>query len=256
MGGGGRGEQLRAAGLPGQHEFGGLGGDRQPSTQPSRFVVVVDEIVLAVDDLDATDAEADDFSGAPTGVPQDLVDGAVHVLQVGGGERPGPAGRAEQVEPVVELADHRFGEGLAQFVLVGFGPDPVPVGRAERVGHRGHQPAAAAVFDDLAELVEQQIAVRRRVQGAVGAALPGDGVDDPGEVAGTQGCRVDPPGGGQGLGRGLAGAQRLPEPLQVGPGGPGPVLHDFPQPRQLDGPEVDHPVGGPPRPRSVGVQVK
>src|SRR4029077_13618733 len=50
-GGGGR--------LPGQDEFCGAGGDRQSSTQPSRFVVVVDEIVLAVYDLDATDAEAD-----------------------------------------------------------------------------------------------------------------------------------------------------------------------------------------------------
>jgi len=29
----------------------------------------------------------------------------------------------------------------------------------ERVGHRAHQPGGAAVLDELAELVEQQLAV-------------------------------------------------------------------------------------------------
>ena len=83
-----------------------------------------------------------------------------------------PAGPSS-VQVGVELADHRVGQGLAEFVLVGFVADPVPVGRAERVGHLGHQPAGPAVLDDLAELVEQQVAVRRRVQGAVGAPLLG-----------------------------------------------------------------------------------
>ena len=87
---------------------------------------------------------------------------------------PAPAGRAQQVQVGVELADHRVGEGLAQFVLVGLVAHPVAAaGRAERVGHRGHQPAGPAVFDDLAELVEQQVAMARRVQAAVGASLVG-----------------------------------------------------------------------------------
>ena len=40
-----------------------------------------------------------------------------------------------------------------------------PAGGAERVGHRGHQPAGAAVFDDLAELVEHQSCDARRSTG-------------------------------------------------------------------------------------------
>ena len=142
---------------------------------------------------------------------------------------PRPAGPSS-VQSGVELADHRVGEGLAEFVFVGLVGPTRWRRRAGRnwSGTWAIRPVAAAVFDDLAELVEQQVAVLRRVQGAVGAALPGDGVDDPGEVAGTQRCRVDPPGGGQGLGGGPAGAQRLAEPLQVGPGGAGPVLDRLP----------------------------
>ena len=63
--------------------------------------------------------QADDFAGAPPGVAQDPVDGLVHRLQVGGADRPGPPGRAEQVQVRVELADHRLGQRLAELVLVG-----------------------------------------------------------------------------------------------------------------------------------------
>ena len=190
-------------------DLGGVGGDRQPAAHPPGLVVVVDQVVLAVDDLEAVDVQADHLAGAPPGVAQDPVDGLVHRLQVGGADRPGPAGRAEQVQVRVELADHRVGQGLAQLVLVGVVADPVPAGGAERVGHRGHQPAGAAVLDDLAELVEHQVAVRGGIQASVGSPLPADGVDDAGEVAGAEAGRVGPAGGGQRVGGGLAGAQGL-----------------------------------------------
>jgi hypothetical protein len=95
---------------------------------------------------------------------------------------------------------------LADLVLVGVAADPVAVRRAERVGHRGHQPAGAAVLDDLAELVEHQVAVRGGIQDAVGSPLGADGVDDGGEVAGAEAGRVGPAGGGQRVGGRLAGA--------------------------------------------------
>ncbi len=81
--------------LPGHHDLGGLGGDRQPAAHPSRLVVVVDEVVLAVDDFQAVDVQADDFPWAPAGVAQELIDGAVHLLQVVGGDEAGPAGWAQ-----------------------------------------------------------------------------------------------------------------------------------------------------------------
>ena len=83
----------------------------------------------------------------------------MHPLQVGRGDRAGPPGRPEQVQAGVELADHRLGQGLAQLVLVGVLADPVPGRGAERVGHRAHQPAGTAMLDDLAELVDHQVAV-------------------------------------------------------------------------------------------------
>ena len=168
----------------------------------------------------------------------------MHPLQVVGGDEAGPSRWAQLGQVVVELADHRFGEGLAQFVLVGIVGHPVAAaGRAELVGDLGQQTGGPAVFDDLAEEVEQQSATLRRVHTAVGPSQVGHGVDDAGEVAGTQLGRVHPPGGGQGLGGGPAGVQRLAEPLQVGPVAAGPVLDRLPQPRQLDGPEIDDSLG-------------
>ena len=145
--------------LPGHDDRGGLGGDRQAAAHPGRLVVVIDQVVLAADHLDAAGAQADHLAGAPPGVAQDLVDRLVHQLQAGGGDRPGPPGRAEQVQMGVELADHHVGQGLAELVLVGVVVDPVPGRGAERAGHRLHQPAGPAVFDDLAELVDHQVAV-------------------------------------------------------------------------------------------------
>ena len=55
---------------------------------------------------------------------------------------------------------------------------------------------------------------------------------------------------------GLAGAQRFPQPLQVGAGGPGPVLDDLPQPGRLDHAEVDHALGGRPAAGGVDGQVE
>jgi hypothetical protein len=127
----------------------------------------------------------------------------------------------------VELADHRLGQGLAQLVLVGVIVNPVPGGGAERVGHRGHQPRCAAVLDDLTELVEHQVAVRGRIRGPVRSPLRADRVEDAGEVAGVQAARVGAAGGDQDVAGGLAGAQRLPQPLQVGAGGRSPVLDDL-----------------------------
>jgi len=172
-------------------------------------VVVIDQVVLAVDDLQTVDVQADHLAGAPPGVAQDPVDALVHRLQARGVDRSGPPGRAEQVQVRIELGDHDLGQRLTQLVLVGVLADPVAVGGAERVGHRGHQPVGAAVLDDLAELVEHQVAVRGGVQDAVGSPLPADGVDDAGEVAGAQAGRVGPAGGGQRVGGGLAGAQGL-----------------------------------------------
>ena len=114
--------------LPGQDDPGSAGGDRQPAAHPPRLVVVVNQVVLAVDHLDAAGLQADYLAGAPSGVAQDLVDHLVHQLQVGRGDRPGPPGRAEQVQAGVELADHRLGQGLAQLVLVGVVADPLPDG--------------------------------------------------------------------------------------------------------------------------------
>jgi hypothetical protein len=90
--------------LPGQDDLGGFGGDRQPAAHPPGLVVVGDQVVLAADDLHTAGAQADDFTGASSGVAQDLVDRLLHQLQVGGGDRPGPSGRAEQVEASIELA--------------------------------------------------------------------------------------------------------------------------------------------------------
>ena len=123
------------------------------------LVVVIDQVVLAAGHLDAAGPQADYLAGAPPGVAQDLVDHLVHLLQVGSGDRPGPPGRAEQVQAGVELADHHLGQGLAELVLVGVLADPVPGRGAERVGHRAHQPAGTAMLDDLAELVDHQVAV-------------------------------------------------------------------------------------------------
>ena len=101
--------------------------------------------------------------GQAPGVAQDLVDHLVHELQLAGGDRAGPPGRAEELKVGVELADDRLGQGLAQLVLVGVVVHAVPGRGAERVGHRGHQPAGPAVPDDLAELVDHQVAVPRGI---------------------------------------------------------------------------------------------
>ena len=55
---------------------------------------------------------------------------------------------------------------------------------------------------------------------------------------------------------GLAGAQRLPQPLQIRAGGPGPVLDDLPQPGHADDAEVDHALGGRPAPGGIDLQVE
>ena len=77
-----------------------------------------------------------------------------------------------------------------------------------------------------------------------------------GEVAGAEAGRVGPAGGGQRVGGGLAGAQRLAQPLQVGPGGAGPVLDDLAQPGRFDAAEVEHAPGGRPAPGGVDAQVQ
>jgi len=115
-----------------------------------------------VDDFQAVRVQADHLAGASSGVAQDPVDGLLHGLQVGGRDRPGPAGGAEQVQVGVELTDHRVRQRLAELVLVGLGADPdLAAGRPEGVRHVRHQPGDAAVLDDLEELVEQQVAVCR-----------------------------------------------------------------------------------------------
>ena len=128
----GRGGQRCAALFPAHDGLRGAGGDRQPAAHPARLVVVVDEVVLAAGDLDAAGVQADHLAGAPAGVAQDLVDDLVHGLQVGGGDRSGPPGRAEQVQAGVQAADHRIRQGLADLVFVGFLPDPQPAGRDGR----------------------------------------------------------------------------------------------------------------------------
>ena len=228
----------------------------QPAAHPPGLVVVVDQVVLAADDLDAAGAQADDLAGAPPGVAQDLVDHLVHQLQVGGGDRPGPPGRAEQVQAGVELADHHLGQGLAHLVLVGVAADPVPGRGAERPGHRLHQPAGPAILDDLAELVDHQVAVAGGVRAAVGAPLRADRVEDAGEVPGAETGRLDAPGRDQGMRGGPAGAQRLPQPLQIRAGRANPVLDDLPQPGNFDHPRVDHPLGGRPAAGGVDTQVQ
>src|SRR5450756_2941383 len=65
-----RGGQPGSPLLPGGDHLGGVGGDRQPSAHPARLVVVIDQVVLAVDDLDAADSQADHFAGASPGVAQ------------------------------------------------------------------------------------------------------------------------------------------------------------------------------------------
>ena len=59
--------------------------------------VVVDQVVLAVDDLEAADLEADDLTGTAAGIAQDLVDGLVHCLQVHGAHRAVSPRRAQQL---------------------------------------------------------------------------------------------------------------------------------------------------------------
>ncbi len=242
--------------LPGHDDRGGGGGDRQAAAHPPGLVIVVDQVVLPVYDLDAAGAEGDDLAGAPAGVAQDLVDRLVHQLHAGRGDRAGPAGRAEQVQAGVKLGDHHLGQGLAGLVFVRVVADPVPGCGTERAGHRFHQAAGTAVLDDLAELVGHQVAVRRRVKGAAGPVLRGDRVEDAGEVAGTEAGRVSVAGQGQGTRCRLACAYRLPQPLQAGAGGPGPVPDDLPQPGRLDDPQVDHAAGGRPAAGGVDAQVQ
>ena len=68
--------------LPGHHDLGGLGGDRQPAAHPGGLVVVVDQVVLSVDDFQAVDVQADDFPWAAAGVAQELIDGAVLTIKI------------------------------------------------------------------------------------------------------------------------------------------------------------------------------
>src|SRR6266545_1546469 len=168
----------------------------------------------------------------------------------------GTPGRAEQVQTGVELADHHLGQGLAQLVLVRLVADPVPGGGPERAGHRLHQPAGPAILDDLAELVDHQVAVAGGVQAAVGSPLRADHVEDAGEVPGAEAGRPGPPGGDQGVRGGLAGAQRFPQPLHIRAGGAGPVLDDLPQPGHPEDAEVDHALGGRPAAGGVDMQVQ
>lgn len=72
-------------------------------------MVVVDQVGLAVDGLDAAEFEADDLAGTSPGVAQQPVDHLLHGPQIGGGDSAGAAGRSEQVELGVELGDDRFG---------------------------------------------------------------------------------------------------------------------------------------------------
>ena len=148
------------------------------------------------------------------------------------------------------------GRALPSSSSLGVVADPVPAGRAERVGHRAHQPGRAAVLDDPAELVDHQVAVRGRIQGSVGAPLGADRVEDAGELAGAEHAGVGAAGGDQGVAGGLAGAQCLPQPLQVGAGDPGPVLDDLAQPAQFDCSEVDRAAGGGPAPGGVDGQAE
>ena len=91
-----RGGQLCAPTLPGRDNFSGLGGDRQASTQSGGLVVVIDQVVLAVDHLNAADLEADDLTGAPASVTQDLVNGLMHCPQICGAHRAEWCRRAQQ----------------------------------------------------------------------------------------------------------------------------------------------------------------
>ncbi|MFB7170657.1 hypothetical protein ACFCYM_07495 [Streptomyces sp. NPDC056254] len=78
--------------------------------------------------LQAVKGQRNDFQGPASGVPEQDVQGAVHQLEVFGGEGALSAGPAlsEEVEVGVELADHRFGDRFADLVLVGlFLRDPV-----------------------------------------------------------------------------------------------------------------------------------
>jgi hypothetical protein len=100
--------QLGTMCLPGLDDLGGPGGDRQPAAHPPGLVVVIDQVVLPVNHLQTADSQAGHLTGAAPGVTQDLIDRLVHQLQFGRGDRPGPPGRAEQVQVGIELTDHPF----------------------------------------------------------------------------------------------------------------------------------------------------
>ncbi len=112
------------------------------------------------------------------------------------------------------------------------------------------------MFEHLADHVEEQVAVSGRVQLAVRAPLGGDGCDNEGEVSCTQTRRIGAASDHQCLRSSPAGAQRLADALEVGAGGPGPVLGHLAQPDQLDDPEVDGALSSGPAPRAVGLEVQ
>ena len=85
------GRELTSVPFPGKDHLRGVGGDRQAPAEATSLVVVVDEVVVAVDDLDAAGLQAHDLAGPPSGVPQDPIDHPVHRLEIAGRDRPHPA---------------------------------------------------------------------------------------------------------------------------------------------------------------------
>ncbi|MEV3959245.1 hypothetical protein [Streptomyces albogriseolus] len=196
VGAGGRkaGLELFSAFLPGTDGLGGGRGDGQASAVSAGLVVVPDQGDLVVAGLQAVAGQGEDFQGPPAGVSEQDVQRAVHQLQVVGGEGALAAGppQAEKVEVGVELADHRFGDRLADLVLVSllFG-DAVEGGVTDEGGRevvRGS--GAAAVVDQGEEVAGDGHAVVPAGRFAVPFQCRADRVDHGGDVVVAQACGV------------------------------------------------------------------
>lgn len=182
----------------------------------------------------------------------------MHGGQVRPRDRSGPAPRPEQIDVAVQLSDDRLGQSLAQLLLVGILHDHLgpPPWATERIGDAVHESGGPSVVDDLAEHVQQLLAVSDRVQTAITAAVPRYRRHDVVEVAGSEAGRVGMAAGDQRLRGEATRQQALAQGLDIGPVVAGPAFDHVGQPRHPDDGEVDHSLGGGPAPGAVGLQVE
>ncbi|WP_406211988.1 hypothetical protein [Streptomyces canus] len=113
--------------------------------------------------LQAVVGQGGDLQGAASGVAEQDVDGLVEQLPVGGWEVAAALdlSEAEGVQVGVELADDRFGDGLADAVFVGFLDADAVLDRVagEGSGEGVQLSGAAAVVDQLEEAADERAAL-------------------------------------------------------------------------------------------------